>query len=93
MIVLNNFWNKDYLQKSNKNGSQRCWVMTLKSSTKKGGKMLLQMHSQEKDEDVEALLCAISIIQPEWITEERDEWKNDEEVWTPIQKLQQSQYI
>ena len=42
-----------------------------------------------KDEDVEALLCAISIIQPQWITEARDEWKNDEEVWTLIQKLQQ----
>ena len=35
------------------------------------------------------MLCAISIIQPEWITEARDEWKNDEEVWTLIQKLQQ----
>eukprot|EP00253_Pinus_taeda_P016337 PITA_16337 len=33
-----------------------------------------------KDEDVEALLCAISIIQPDWINEERDEWKNDEEL-------------
>ena len=36
MIILNTFWNKDYLQKSNKNGSQRCWVMTLKLSTKNG---------------------------------------------------------
>ena len=27
--------------------SQRCWVMTLKSSTKKGSKMLWQMHSQD----------------------------------------------
>ena len=27
---LKQFWNKGYLQKSNKNGSQRCWVMTLK---------------------------------------------------------------
>ena len=33
-----------------------------------------------KDEDVEALLCAISIIQPDWINETREEWKNDEEV-------------
>ena len=31
-----------------------------------------------KDEDEEALLCAISIIQPDWITEAREEWKNDE---------------
>ena len=38
---------------------------------------------------MEALLCTISIIQPVWITEERDEWKKDEEVWTLIQKLQQ----
>ena len=30
-----------------------------------------------KDEDAEALLCAISIIQPNWITEVREEWKND----------------
>ena len=42
-----------------------------------------------KDEDVEALLCAISIIQPDWINEARGEWKNDEEVWALIQKLQQ----
>ena len=42
-----------------------------------------------KDEEVEALLCAISIIQPDWITEARNEWKKDEEVWTLIQKLQQ----
>jgi len=38
---------------------------------------------------VEAFICAISIIQPDWIIEVRDEWKNDEEVWTLIQKLQQ----
>ena len=42
-----------------------------------------------KDEDVEAFLCAIYIIQPQWIIEARDEWKNYEEVWTLIQKLQQ----
>ena len=41
-----------------------------------------------KDEDVEALFCAISIIQPDWINEARDEWKKDEEVWPLIQKLQ-----
>ena len=41
-----------------------------------------------KDEDVEALFCAISIIQLYWINKERDEWKKDEEVWPLIQKLQ-----
>ena len=42
-----------------------------------------------KDEDVEAFLCSISIIQPDWVNEARDEWKNDEEVWALIQKIQQ----
>jgi hypothetical protein len=42
-----------------------------------------------KDEDVEAFLYDISIIQPDWIIEERDEWKNDAKVWTLIQTLQQ----
>ena len=40
-----------------------------------------------KDEDVEPLLYAILILQPEWIIELRDEWKNDKEVWTLIHKL------
>ena len=35
-------------------------------------------------------IIASSIIQPEWITEARDEWKKDEEVWTCIQNLQQA---
>ena len=42
-----------------------------------------------KDEDVEEFICDISIIQPDWIIEVRDEWKNDEKVWTLIQRLQQ----
>ena len=62
--------------------------MTFKSSTKKGRKALLQMHSQERMR-MWKLLCAISIIQLDWINEARDEWKNDEEVWALIQKLQQ----
>ena len=41
-----------------------------------------------KDEDVEAFFCAISIIQPNWINEARDEWRKDEEVSQLIQKLQ-----
>ena len=41
-----------------------------------------------KVEEVEPLICAISIIQPDWKTEAREEWKNVEEVWTLIQKLQ-----
>ena len=42
-----------------------------------------------KYEDVEALLYAILIIQPDWIAKEMDEWKNDEKIWTFIQKLHQ----
>ena len=30
-----------------------------------------------KNEEVEALLCVISIIQPDWKTEAKDEWKKD----------------
>ena len=41
-----------------------------------------------KDEDVEALLYALSIIQPGWIIESREEWKSDPLVWTFIQQLQ-----
>ena len=41
-----------------------------------------------KYEDVEALLCALLIIQPNWIIEAREEWKNDPSVWTLIQQLQ-----
>ena len=41
-----------------------------------------------KDEDVEALFYSISIIQPDWINETRDESKKDEEVWPLSQKLQ-----
>ena len=34
------------------------------------------------NEEVEAFLCFISIIQPNWITEARDEWKKDKDMWT-----------
>ena len=55
---------------------------------KKGKLNVVADALSRKDEDVEALLCAFSIIQPDWITEAREKWKNDE-VWTLIQKLQQ----
>ena len=44
-----------------------------------------------KDEDVEALLCAISIIQPDWVVVAREEWKNglfNKFMWMLIQNLQ-----
>jgi hypothetical protein len=56
---------------------------------KKGKQNVVADALSRKDEDVEAFLCAILIIQPDWIIEARDEWKNDEKVWTLIQRLQQ----
>ena len=55
---------------------------------KKGKQIVVVDALSKKDEDVEALFCAISIIQLDWINEARDEWKKDEEVWPLIQKLQ-----
>ena len=47
---------------------------------KKGKQNVVADALSRKDEDVEAFLCAISIIQPDWINEARDERKNGEEV-------------
>jgi hypothetical protein len=49
---------------------------------KKGKQNVVADALSRKDEDVEAFLYAISIIQPDWIIEARDEWKNYEKVWT-----------
>ena len=54
---------------------------------KKGKLNVVAVALSRKNEEVEALLCAISIIQPDWITQARDEGKKEEEVWTLIQKL------
>jgi hypothetical protein len=56
---------------------------------KKGKQNVVADALSQKDEDVEAFLCAISIIQPDSIIEARDEWKNDEKMWTLIERLQQ----
>jgi hypothetical protein len=42
---------------------------------KKGKQNVVADALSRNDEDVEAFLCAISIIQPDWIIEARDEWK------------------
>ena len=44
---------------------------------KKGEQNVVADALSRKDEDVEALLYAILIIQPDWIAESKDEWKND----------------
>ena len=46
-----------------------------------------------KDGDLQALLCALSIIKPDWVVEAREEWKNDLLVWTLIQKLQKDSSV
>jgi hypothetical protein len=56
---------------------------------KKGKQNVVADALSRTDEDVEAFFCAISIIQPDWIIEVRDEWNNDKNVWTLIQRLQQ----
>jgi hypothetical protein len=56
---------------------------------KKGKQNVVADALSRKDEDVEAFLCAISIIQLDWIIEAKDERKKDEKVWTLIQRLQQ----
>jgi hypothetical protein len=54
--------------------------MIFKSYTKKWKKNVVEDALSRKDEDVEAFLFAILIIQPNWIIELRDEWKNEENV-------------
>jgi len=47
---------------------------------RKGKQNVVADALSRKDEDVEAFLCAIYIIQLDWINEARQEWKNDKEV-------------
>ena len=54
---------------------------------KKGKKNFVVDALSRTEEAMEALLCAIFIIQPDWITEAKDECNKNEEVWTIIQKL------
>ena len=56
---------------------------------KKGKQNVVADALSRKYDDVEALLYVVSIIQPDWIVEAMDEWKNDEKIWTFIQKLHQ----
>ena len=56
---------------------------------KKGKQNVVVDALSRKDEDVDSLLYAISILQLEWIIKARDEWENDEEAWILIHKLEQ----
>ena len=54
---------------------------------KKGKQNVVIDALSRKYEDVEALLWSLLIIQPDWILEAREEWKNDPLVWTLIQMV------
>ena len=80
---------KYFLEKILSSEEQQNWVTKMlgydfEIMYKKGKQNVVVDALSRKDEDVEALLCAISIIQPDWINEEREEWKNEEEVWELI---------
>ena len=53
---------------------------------KKGKQNMVENALSRKDEDVEALFWALSIIQPDWVVEAREEKKNDLYVWTSFNK-------
>ena len=85
---------KSFLEQILSSGKQQKWVTKMLGYDfeilyKNGKKNVVADALSRKDEDVEALLCAISIIQPNQINEARDEWKNDKKLWALIQKLQQ----
>ena len=84
---------KYFLEKILSLEEQKKWVTNMLGYDfeivyKKGKKNVVAGALSRRDEDVEALFCLISIIQPDWINEVRDEWKKDKEVWPFIQKLQ-----
>ena len=61
---------------------QQKWVTKMlgydfESIYKKGKQNVVADALPRKDEDVEAFICAISIIQYNWITKAREEWEND----------------
>ena len=89
MIVLNTI-----LEQRLSSEEQQKWVTKMlgydfEIICKKGKLNVVADALSRKNEEVEALLCVISIIQPKWIIKERDKWKNDEELLTLIQNLQQ----
>ena len=85
---------KQFLEQRLSSEEQQKWVTKMLGYDfeiiyKKGKLNVVVDALSRKNEEVKALLCGILIMQPGWITEARDEWKKDEEVWALIQKLQQ----
>ena len=67
--------------------------MTLKSSIKKGRQNVVEDALSRKYDDVDVLLCDISIIQVDWVVGEWEGWNNYLLVWMLIQKLQKDPTI
>ena len=59
---------------------------------RKGKKIFVANALSRKDEDVEALFCAISIIQPNWTNKARDEWKKDKKCGHSFKSCKISQF-
>ena len=73
---------KHFLEQRLSSEEQKKWVTKMLGYEfeiiyKKGKLNVVADALSRKDEKVEALLCAISIIQLDWIIEARDEWKKD----------------
>ena len=84
---------KYFLEQRLSSEEQQKWVTKMlgydfEMIYKKGKQNVVTNALSRKDEDVEASLYAISIIQPDWIAEARNEYKNYEEIQTFIQKMQ-----
>jgi hypothetical protein len=72
---------KYFLEQSLSLEEQQKWVTKILGYDfeivyKKANQNIVADALSRKDEDVEAFLCAISIIQPDWIIEARDECNN-----------------
>jgi hypothetical protein len=83
---------KYFLEQRLSSEEQQKWVTNMLGYDfeiiyKKGNLNVVVDVVSRKDEYVEAFLYVILIIQPDWIIEVRDEWKNNKKVWILIQRL------
>ena len=74
---------KHFLEQRLSSEEQQKWVTKMLGYDfeiiyKKGKLNVVADALSRKDEEEDAFLRAISIIQPNWIIEERDEWKKNE---------------
>ena len=82
-VKINHDSLKHFLEQRLSSEEQQKWVTKMLGYDfeiiyKKGKLNVVADALSRNNEEVEAFLCAISIIQPYWITKERDERKKDE---------------